>query len=44
VAPRAYWKGFFAAFPRDLHDALFPAPSESEKISFNQINRKPAIA
>ena len=30
----------FAAFARDLPGGAYPATSDSEKISFNQINRK----
>src|SRR6266478_6455775 len=40
MAPRAYWKGFLRLSLVTCPIALFPATSESEKISFNQINRK----
>jgi non-homologous end joining protein Ku len=39
MAPRAYWKGFLRLSLVTCPIALFPATSESEKISFNQINR-----
>jgi DNA end-binding protein Ku len=39
MAPRANWKGS-APFACYLSGALYPATSDSEKISFNQINRK----
>src|SRR6267154_609811 len=40
MVPRANWKGFLrlSLFPCPV--ALYPATSDSEKISFNQINRK----
>src|ERR1700687_5618602 len=40
MAPRANWKSFLrlSLVPRPV--ALYPATSESEKISFNQLNRK----
>ena len=46
VAPRAYWKGYLKLSLVSCPVALFPASSERERISFNQINkiRKPAIA
>src|ERR1700704_3280198 len=40
MAPRANWKGFLRLSLVTCPVALFPATSESEKISFNQINRK----
>src|ERR1700709_1198616 len=40
MAPRANWKGFLHLSLVTCPIALFPATSESEKISFNQINRK----
>src|ERR1700709_1906656 len=40
MAPRANWKGFLRLSLVTCRVALFPAPSDSEKISFNQINRK----
>ena len=40
MAPRANWKGFLRLSPVTCPVALFPATSDSEKISFNQINRK----
>jgi DNA end-binding protein Ku len=40
MAPRANWKGFLRLSLVNCPIALFPATSESEKISFNQINRK----
>src|SRR3978361_548165 len=40
MAPRANWKGFLRLSLVTCPLPLFPAPSESEKISFNQINRK----
>jgi len=41
MAPRANWKGFLSAsVARHVSPfALFPATSESEKVSFNQINK-----
>src|SRR5262249_53954201 len=42
--PRAYWKGYLKLSLVSCPVALFPASSEREKISFNQINKKPAIA
>jgi DNA end-binding protein Ku len=39
MAPRANWKGFLRLSLVTCPVALFPATSESEKISFNQINR-----
>src|SRR6201746_746948 len=40
MAPRANWKGLLGVSLVPCPVALFPAPSDSEKISFNQINRK----
>src|SRR3954462_5254372 len=40
MAPRANWKGFLRLSLVTCPVALFPATSESEKISFNQINKK----
>jgi DNA end-binding protein Ku len=40
VAPRAYWKGYLKLSLVSCPIALFPASSEREKISFNQINKK----
>src|SRR6201985_1924554 len=40
MAPRANWKGFLRLSLVTCPIALFPATSESEKISFNQINSK----
>src|SRR5258705_11650537 len=39
MAPRANWKGFLRLSLVTCTVALYPAKSESEKISFNQINR-----
>lgn len=39
MAPRANWKGFLRLSLVTCPIALFPATSESEKISFNQINK-----
>jgi DNA end-binding protein Ku len=39
-APRAYWKGYLKLSLVSCPVALFPASSEREKISFNQINKK----
>src|ERR1700710_3228118 len=39
MAPRANWKGFLRLSLVSCPIALFPATSETEKISFNQINR-----
>ena len=38
--PRAHWKGFLRLSLVTCPVALYPATSESEKISFNQLNRK----
>src|SRR5262252_1932578 len=40
MAPRANWKGFLRLSLVTCPIALFPATSESEKFSFNQINKK----
>jgi DNA end-binding protein Ku len=40
VAPRAYWKGYLKLSLVSCPIALFPASSESEKISFHQLNRE----
>jgi DNA end-binding protein Ku len=40
MAPRAYWKGYLRLSLVSCPIQLFPATSESEKISFNQINRE----
>jgi DNA end-binding protein Ku len=40
MAPRANWKGFLRFSLVSCPVALYPATSESEKISFNQLNRK----
>ena len=39
MAPRANWKGFLRLSLVTCPVALFPATSDSDKISFNQINR-----
>src|SRR5258705_8164156 len=39
MAPRANWKGFLRLSLVTCTVALYPAKSESEKISFNQINK-----
>jgi DNA end-binding protein Ku len=39
MAPRANWKGFLRLSLVTCPVALFPATSDSEKTSFNQINR-----
>jgi DNA end-binding protein Ku len=39
MAPRANWKGFLRLSLVTCPIALFPATSESEKVSFNQINK-----
>jgi DNA end-binding protein Ku len=41
MAPRANWKGFLRLSLVSCPIALFPATSESEKISFNQITGAP---
>src|SRR6202044_591928 len=40
MAPRANWKGFLRLSLVTCPVALSPATSESEKVSFNQLNRK----
>ncbi|WP_316168740.1 MULTISPECIES: Ku protein [unclassified Bradyrhizobium] len=40
MAPRANWKGFLRLSLVTCPVALYPATSESEKVAFNQINRK----
>jgi DNA end-binding protein Ku len=40
MPPRANWKGFLRLSLVTCPVALYPATSESEKISFNQLNRK----
>src|SRR3984957_10495613 len=40
MAPRANWKGFLRLSLVTCPVTLYPATSESEKISFNQLNRK----
>jgi DNA end-binding protein Ku len=40
MAPRANWKGFLRLSLVTCPVALYPATSEAEKISFNQINKK----
>ncbi|WGD56094.1 Ku protein [Bradyrhizobium sp. CB1650] len=40
MAPRANWKGFLRLSLVTCPVALYPATSESEKISFNQVNRQ----
>jgi DNA end-binding protein Ku len=40
MAPRANWKGFLRLSLVNCPVALYPATSESEKVSFNQLNRK----
>ena len=40
MAPRANWKGFLKLSLVTCPVALFPATSETEKVSFNQINQK----
>src|SRR5207302_507648 len=42
MAPRANWKGFLRLSLVTCPLALYPATSDSEKISFNQINRATA--
>lgn len=39
MAPRANWKGFLRLSLVTCPVALYPATSEAEKVSFNQINR-----
>jgi DNA end-binding protein Ku len=40
MAARANWKGFLRLSLVTCPVALYPATSESEKISFNQLNRQ----
>jgi DNA end-binding protein Ku len=40
IAPRANWKGFLRLSLVTCPVALYPATSESEKISFNQLNKQ----
>jgi DNA end-binding protein Ku len=40
VAPRAYWKGYLRLSLVSCPIALYPATSEREKVSFNQINKE----
>src|SRR6202043_1899228 len=40
MAPRANWKGFLPLSLVTCPVALYPATSDTEKVSFNQINRK----
>jgi DNA end-binding protein Ku len=40
MAPRANWKGFLRLSLVTCPVTLYPATSESEKVSFNQLNRK----
>ena len=40
MAPRAYWKGYLRLSLVSCPIAIYPATSEREKISFNQINKK----
>ena len=40
MAPRAYWKGYLRLSLVSCPIQIFPATTEREKISFNQINRE----
>ena len=40
MAPRANWKGFLKLSLVTCPVALFPATSETEKVTFNQINKQ----
>jgi DNA end-binding protein Ku len=40
MAPRAYWKGFLRLSLVSCPIQLFPATTEREKVSFNQINKE----
>ena len=40
MAPRANWKGFLRLSLVTCPVALYPATSESEKVSFNQLNKQ----
>ena len=39
MAPRANWKGFLRLSLVNCPVALYPATSDAEKVSFNQINK-----
>ena len=39
MAPRAYWKGYLKLSLVSCPIAVYPATSEREKISFNQLNK-----
>jgi DNA end-binding protein Ku len=41
MAPRANWKGFLRLSLVTCPVALYPATSESEKVSFNQSQDRP---
>ena len=40
MAPRANWKGFLRLSLVTCPVALYPATSDTEKVSFNQLNRE----
>ena len=40
MAPRANWKGFLRLSLVTCPVALYPATSESDKVSFNQLNKQ----
>src|ERR1700680_731700 len=40
MAPRAYWKGYLKLSLVSCPIALYPASSNSERVSFNRINKK----
>jgi DNA end-binding protein Ku len=40
MAPRANWKGFLRLSLVTCPVALYPATTDSEKIHFNQLNKK----
>ncbi len=40
MAPRAYWKGYLKLSLVSCPIALYPAASNSERVSFNRINKK----
>ena len=40
MAPRAYWRGYLKLSLVSCPIALYPATSEREKISFNQLNKE----
>lgn len=44
MAPRANWKGFLRLSLVTCPVALYPATSESEKITFNHSTVRPATA